>query len=345
MANAKVGETFLRAEADPPEITRGSGLEGLFAARCRSVVLVVNLQGSGDGTKVMRTGTGSIVTMDGHILTASHVIEGNAAVAVGVFPNCKPGATPDFYAVDVVRNDTATDLALLQFRQLPSDMSIMPLGSLEEIRTGSPVVIIGHPRGLLMSLSQGTVSAIRPDFSWSNQNRATVIQTDGAINPGNSGGPMMSADGNLIGVNSFIVGKASAGLNFAVSVTDARNFLAGKTAAPARTASYESNSEASSCKPKVLKEWRSKDGQATMRAVDTECKGKIDFVLIDFDDKNKPRILAHDRNDDGEIDLYYTLDKNNKPEESLWDDNFDGKFEYKGYHVNGSWEPSRKARL
>lgn len=163
MSNPVIGKTLMHAEADPPEITRGggsAGLEQLFAARCRSVVLVANVKGQGKDAKLAGTGTGSIVTMDGYILTASHVIEGGDSVMVGIFPSCKPGAQPEFFATRVVRNNPIADLALLQLKTLPSDIAVMPLGSLDEVRTGSSVVIIGHPQQLLMSLSQGTVSAI-----------------------------------------------------------------------------------------------------------------------------------------------------------------------------------------
>src|SRR5437763_1026213 len=146
----------------------------------------------------------------------------------------------------------------------------MPLGQLDDVRPGSTVIMIGHPKGLLMSMSQGLVSAIRPNFRFSgdgrNEQRATVIQTDGALNPGNSGGPMMTADGRLVGVNSFIVGQASAGLNFAISVEDVRTFLArpdvaaGKpTVPPQADASARERAnpagQGKACEPRMLKEW------------------------------------------------------------------------------------------
>ena len=236
LADVELSRRIASFELEAPEVTRGadgSTLEQVFAARCRSVVLIVASTGSGSDQKT-GSGTGSIVTPQGHILTSAHVIAGADKLAVGVFPTCQPGAQPEAFAASVFKVDQVSDLALLKLETLPKDMSVMPLGDLASVRTGAPVVIIGHPRGFLMSMSQGVVSAIRPGYRWSPAGgpamQATVIQTDGAVNPGNSGGPMMTQNGLLIGVNSFIRGAASAGLNFAVSVDDVKEFYSRTTA-------------------------------------------------------------------------------------------------------------------
>jgi len=352
LADPEVGKTLRDVEANPPAISRGLGndrTEKLFAARCRSVVFIIQRHIK-DGRRTLGTGTGSIVSIDGHVLTAAHVVEGASEVAVGVFPSCKPGARPELFPAKIVRTDPGKDLALLRLTKLPSDISIMPIGKLDEVRTGTAVMMIGHPRQLLMSLSQGMVSAIRPDFNFGSREsprRATVIQTDGALNPGNSGGPMLSASGNLVGVNSFILGKTSAGLNFAVSVTDVRDFLAGKssrtTVARAAPAPRKPTPAKSACKPKELREWR-KD-KSTVKAFDYNCTGKTNAILIIPDDPKKRSTLGLDRNGDAKPDVIYVLDKKGKPLLSNWDDNFDGKYDYRGAHTNGDWAPYKKTPL
>jgi len=291
LSNPGVLGKLAEVEADPPVTTRGdpSGLERVFESRCRSVVFIVAAQGEGKDQKI-GTGTGAIVTQDGHVLTAAHVIAGADEVGVGVFPDCKPGTKPDLFKASVFRVDEVADLALLKLDTRPKNMNIMPLGNLSPVRTGSQVVIIGHPRGLLMSMSTGIVSAVRPNFTFSSKDsppqRATVIQTDGALNPGNSGGPMMTPRGELIGVNSFILGNASAGLNFAVSVNDVRAMLSRNSdrlaqrptpvaAAPAVVKPPAKETKA--CEPKVLREWE--DAGATKRFLDIGCTGKGNAIL------------------------------------------------------------------
>ncbi len=345
MSDAVLGQIMMQVEAEPPVKTRGAGgnkLERLFAARCRSVVFIahkVKINGK-EGTY---TGTGSIVSMDGHILTAEHVISGSKMVAVGIFPSCKPGTQPEYFAAKVVKSDSSHDLALLQLIKLPSDISIMPIGKLDEVRTGSSVVLIGHPHNLFMSLSQGTVSAIRPNYKFTRNRQATVIQTDGALNPGNSGGPMMSDDGNLIGVNSFMKGQASAGLNFAVAVSDVRSFIAAKSTRSKSIAKASVVKQKSSCKPKPLKKW--KKDQVKFTLFDFNCSGKGDAILAIPDDKTKNPFMAFDRNNDKKPDAIISLNRQGQPQTSEWDDDFDGKIDYRGEHSNGEWQPSRRVRL
>jgi S1-C subfamily serine protease len=331
--------------------------ERIFAARCRSVVLIVAATRGEDGKESLGTGTGALLSREGYVLTAAHVVAGASKIAVGAFPTCEPGAQPEPIEAKLIKVDEVADLALLQVPKLPRDPVLMPLGRLDEIRTGSTVMMIGHPKGLLMSMSQGLVSAIRPNFRFSAANspeqRATVVQTDGAINPGNSGGPMLSPDGNLVGVNSFILGQASAGLNFAVSIDDVRAFLARResrmlkpAADPAQTPSQAQASgsgAAQACKPKVLKEWK-EDG-ATYKLIDLNCSGKANAKLVIPEDPARRTVLLWDRNGDGQADARYYLNREGKPEYSEWDDDFDGTYDYRADHEGGEWEPRAKVRI
>lgn len=352
LSNAGVVQAIGGVEVDPPETTRGAGgadLERVFEARCRAVVFIGAARGTGKDQKIA-TGTGSIVHSEGYVLTAAHVVAGANELAVGIFPNCRPGTTPDLFKARLYRLDEVADLALLKLESMPaSGVAVMPLGRLPDVRTGSGVVIIGHPRNLLMSMSQGVVSAIRPDYPFGEQRRATVVQTDGALNPGNSGGPMMTQNGELIGVNSFILGSASAGLNFAVSVDDVRAMfnrkqdrvlsVASSQGQPAKVESPP-NQE---CKPKVLKEW-TENGEKK-KLLDVGCTGKGNMQLVEPEDPGVRAYVLWDRNGDGKSDAKFYLNRQGKPETSDWDDDFDGTYEYRAEHADGTWDPTTKTRV
>lgn len=351
MSSPRIGQVLGDFETDPPVTTRGSAdasnAEGVFSSRCRSVALILVETADGVGT-----GTGSVLAQEGIVLTAAHVIKGAKDVMVGLFPDCRPGTKPVGFKAKVVKQDDYVDLAALQIAQPPAGMSVMPLGNLGDVRPGSTVLMIGHPRELLMSLSRGLVSAVRPQFQWQAgdgiPSKATVIQTDGAINPGNSGGPMLSTSGSLVGVNSFISGPQSAGLNFAVSVAEVREFFArpGSRVAPTqRTADKKPAEAAKECEPKVLREGR--EGAAKFEMLDLTCSGKANAKLVQPDDAAKPAELWVDRNGDGKADVvYYITDRAaGDPAYSLWDDDFSGRFQWRGEHIKGDWEPISKTRV
>ncbi len=342
LTNVSVVQAIGGVEVDPPEATRGAGgadLERVFEARCRSVVTVATTSGSG---------TGSIVHPDGYVLTNAHVVAGANELAVGIFPNCRPGTQPDMFKARLFRVDEVADLALLKLESMPaSRVDVMPLGRLSDVRPGSGVVIIGHPRNLLMSMSQGVVSAIRPNYEWA-QRRATVVQTDGAINPGNSGGPMMTQAGDLIGVNSFKRTDGT-GLNFAVSVDDVRAMFNRKqdrflsAASPQGQSAKAESPPSQECKPKVLKEW-TENGEKR-KLVDLECTGKGNLLHVEPGDPGMRAYVLWDRNGDGKADAKFYLNRQGKPETSDWDDDFDGTYEYRAEHADGDWEPTTKKRV
>lgn len=347
LADVGLMSRLAAVEADPPPRSRGASsvdLEKLFASRCRAVVYIATEDGSG---------TGSIVSAEGYVLTAAHVVSGARKIGVGVFPHCSPGVQPDVYAASVVRIDEVTDLALLRINRPRNSLTVMPFGELGSVRTGSGVVMIGHPKGLLLSMSQGVVSAVRPDFTFSNQGepeqRATVIQTDGALNSGNSGGPMMNQAGELIGVNSFILGEQSAGLNFAIAVTEVGPFLRRRedrlltTHSTRPDAKPEPSREDAACKPKVLREWR--EAGATERLLDIGCAGKPNARLTIPDAPSKRPVLLWDRNGDGQADVRYYLSRTGDPEWSEWDDDFDGNYDFRAEHRGGGWDPTSKTRI
>ncbi|MCC6490441.1 MAG: trypsin-like peptidase domain-containing protein [Candidatus Hydrogenedentes bacterium] len=164
-------------------------------------------------------GSGVILTEDGYIVTNRHVVAGATRIQVRLPSREKAGSSilrprGKIVPARVIGSDEETDLALLKVDE--NQLPFLKLGDSEGIRQGQMVFALGNPLGLEDSLSMGVVSAVarqlRPD------DRVIYIQTDAAINPGNSGGPLIDTEGQVIGINTFILSQSrgSEGLGFAV---------------------------------------------------------------------------------------------------------------------------------
>ena len=171
-------------------------------------------------------GSGLIVTEDGHILTNAHVI-GNRKRLRRVEISLSDGRT---FAARTMQADRHTDLAILQVDA--ADLPVAPLGRSSDILVGEWAIAIGNPFDLGPTVSLGVVSAVDRDFSepQGDYYYRDMIQTDASINPGNSGGPLVNADGQVIGINSFILtgseyNLGSIGIGFAIPIDAARCVL------------------------------------------------------------------------------------------------------------------------
>ena len=170
-----------------------------------SVVLIFGFEDSGAGS----SGTGSLLTADGLVLTNNHVIAGGKGgklysnIVVYFKPNPISGDNKQDlkqpFMVEVVARDADLDLALLRVKNGPPGMRPIVIGNSEEVDIGEDVAAIGHPGGGgLWTLTTGTVSSKRREKS------RDIFQTDTAINPGNSGGPLLDEHARLVGVNTFV---------------------------------------------------------------------------------------------------------------------------------------------
>ena len=167
-------------------------------------------------------GSGAILSADGYVITNAHVVEGAQRVRVVLHQAASDDAVGQFLSgtstktVDarIVGNAPQVDLALLKIDE--AGLKPLPLADYHRIRQGELVFAFGSPEGLPNSVTMGVVSAVarQPD----PDNPTLYLQTDAPINPGNSGGPLVNADGELVGVNTFILSQSggSQGLGFAI---------------------------------------------------------------------------------------------------------------------------------
>lgn len=163
---------------------------------------------------VRGVGSGFVINPNGQILTNAHVV--NKADTVSV-------TFPDGRSLEgkVLGEDTVTDIAVVQVPA--NNLPTVELGSMEQVQVGQWAIAIGNPLGLQKTVTVGVVSATdrsASDIGVSDK-RIGFIQTDAAINPGNSGGPLLNARGQVIGVNTAIIGGAQ-GLGFAIPIDTAQ---------------------------------------------------------------------------------------------------------------------------
>lgn len=185
---------------------QGANAAEVFRRVKPAVVIIKGL--SSEGSVV---GAGFILSPDGKIATALHVIQnlksGGVRLATGEI----------FESFSVVAFDQRKDLAIIKVAGF--DLPSLELGNANLVAPGDPVVLIGNPQGLEGSVTTGVISAVRD-----SPDGFKIIQTDAAANPGNSGGPLMNASGQVIGILDFKL-RGSENLNFALPINYIRGML------------------------------------------------------------------------------------------------------------------------
>ncbi|NJL38666.1 MAG: PDZ domain-containing protein [Leptolyngbyaceae cyanobacterium SM1_4_3] len=161
------------------------------------------------------TGSGFIIDADGLILTNAHVVDGADTVTVTL----RDGRE---YSGEVLGTDPVTDVAVIRIEA--TRLPIVEVGDSEQIRPGEWAIAIGNPLGLDNTVTAGIISATGRSSADVRvpDKRVDFIQTDAAINPGNSGGPLLNERGEVIGMNTAIIGGAQ-GLGFAIPINTAQD--------------------------------------------------------------------------------------------------------------------------
>jgi len=160
-------------------------------------------------------GSGFVVDKEGHILTNRHVVLDTENIVVQFYDGMLAPA-------EVVGVDRDTDLAVLKVDPQGLDLRPVVFGSIDELRVGERVIVIGNPYGNTNTMTTGIVSALGRNIELFDTQfqLPEVIQTDAAINPGNSGGPMLNSRGEVIGVAFMLQSetRANAGIGFGIPV-------------------------------------------------------------------------------------------------------------------------------
>jgi S1-C subfamily serine protease len=165
-------------------------------------------------------GTGVVIVEDGTILTNIHVVQGAKKIGI-VF------ADGSLSEADIIAVQPEDDLAVLRAKVVPDDLFPATMRSTLGLKPGDHVVAVGYPFGIGPSATAGVVSGLKREYHSPDGDRKlrNLIQFDAAANPGNSGGPLVTAEGELIGIVTGILNPTGqrvwAGIGFAVPIENA----------------------------------------------------------------------------------------------------------------------------
>ena len=209
-----------------------SPVAGAYEAILPSVVRVIGLMTEGDdgadddkagkGHPTVERGVGSgvVIVDNGTILTNLHVIAGAKRIKVTFMDGTESDAV-------VLSTQPQNDLAVLRARKIPDDLEAATMRSTGDLVPGDQVLAVGFPFGIGPSASSGIVSGLKREFrSPEGQHTLTnLIQFDAAANPGNSGGPLVTMDGEVVGIVTAILNpsrqRTFIGIGFAVPIENA----------------------------------------------------------------------------------------------------------------------------
>jgi S1-C subfamily serine protease len=210
----------LAIERLPKPFSAGDAYEKVAA----SVVFVRGLHDDTEDTDgkppPSATGSGVVIVDDGTILTNLHVVQNAKRIRVTFSDGLETDAV-----VGGVRAEH--DLAVLKPAKIPDDLVPATLRSTADLRIGDEVVAVGFPFGIGPSASAGIVSGLKREYRASSGARllTNLIQFDAAANPGNSGGPLVTADGEVVGIVTGLLNpteqRVFIGIGFAVPIENA----------------------------------------------------------------------------------------------------------------------------
>ena len=187
-----------------------------------SVVRVVGTGKDKDGQEdgERSVGTGVVIVDKGIILTNLHVVQGAETIKITFADGLETTAT-------ITGVQPENDLAVLQAHKIPDDMIAATMRSTADLAPGDQVLAVGYPFGIGPSASTGVISGLKRNFRSpeGKQLMTNLIQFDAAANPGNSGGPLVTMDGEVIGIVTAIYNpnqqRTFIGIGFAVPIENA----------------------------------------------------------------------------------------------------------------------------
>jgi len=166
--------------------------------------------------KASALGSGFIIDEKGIVVTNNHVIQGSEDIFVRVNGNKE-------YEATIIGADPLSDIAVLQIKSNDKFISVK-FGDSNKARIGDWVIAIGNPFGLGGTVTSGIISARNRNIGMSRYE--DFIQTDASINVGNSGGPLFNMDGDVIGINTAILGQSgSIGIGFSIPSNNAKKVI------------------------------------------------------------------------------------------------------------------------
>jgi S1-C subfamily serine protease len=152
-------------------------------------------------TRFAETGSGVLISADGKVMTAAHVVHAMDEISVEFIGS-------DTVAARVVSSEPAADLSLLQLERVPPGAKVAAMADSSTVHVGDQVIVVGAPYGLSYSLSVGYISARwPPNTVYKTMPLAEFFQTDATINTGNSGGPMFNMKSEVVGIVSHNISK------------------------------------------------------------------------------------------------------------------------------------------
>ena len=298
-------------------LLRGSA-KRVYLASKKSVFFIINPVAfeETDTKEIIRgaTGTGSLISSEGLIVTNYHVVEN--ANQVWVYPYAKKfdlEKSKKFLGI-VVSTNKVTDLAILKVYGISSNNRPVPFGNMDSISVGDEVYAIGHPDSLHWSITDGIISNIRKNYDFKKFDlKADLIQNTAPILGGSSGGPLLNERGQIIGVNT--IGDSSANFNFAVGVNHIRNLL------EKVPHSIKFNLD----KIKTVNEKELSKQFTNITPGDYNDNGIIDEWSVDTNNNNINDTLYVDDDEDGRIErIYIDSNENDKWDLIVYDDDLDG---------------------
>ena len=176
-----------------------------------------NPQNSREVPRDMGYGSGVIISPDGYIITNNHVVDQSDRVVVILNDKRQ-------FEAQVIGKDPNTDIALLKIDA--SELPYIEYGNSDDVALGEWVLAVGNPYNLTSTVTAGIISAKARDLG-GKMNLESFLQTDAAVNPGNSGGALVTAKGELVGINTAIQSPTGSysGYAFAVPVNIARKVV------------------------------------------------------------------------------------------------------------------------